>query len=325
MKALVCTKWGGPENLFVGDLPVPKAGQGQIKVQPSAFGVNYADLVLMSGNYRIKPAFPFAPGLEIAGTVSELGPGVRQFRLGDRVMAYVEYSGYAEEVVAHEGNAYALPEKMSYLEAAALPTTFGPSYIALIVRAALRRGETLLVLGASGGVGLAAVQIGKRLGARVIAAASTDEKLRVAQTSGADELVNYGREDLRERVLQMTAGAGADVIFDPVGGDLFNAAMRCVAFAGRIVVLGFAAGSFGAARTNILLVKNAGVLGSAWARYCERHHDVVQACYRELVDWYNEGSINPYVGKTFRFADGPLALQELAQRRAVGKSVLLRE
>lgn len=325
MKGLVCNKWGGPEELVVGDLPTPQPMQGQIKVQPLAFGVNYADLVLISGAYRIKPPFPFAPGLEVAGIVSELGPGANRFRLGDRVMAYVEYGGYAEEVIAHEGTVCLVPEGMSNSEAAAMPTTFGPSYIALVVRAALKRGETLLVLGAAGGVGLAAVQIGKRLGARVIAGASTDEKLQVAKASGADELVNYTHEDLRERVLALTGGKGVDVIFDPIGGDLFNAAMRCVGFAGRIVVLGFVGGSFGAARTNILLVKNAGVLGSAWAGYCARHHDVVQACYRELSGWYNEGSIKPYVGKTFSFADGPLALSDLAQRRAVGKSVLLRD
>jgi NADPH2:quinone reductase len=214
---------------------------------------------------------------------------------------------------------------MTSTEAAAIPTTFGPSYVALVVRAALKKGETLVVLGAAGGVGLAAVQIGKKLGARVIAAASSAEKLHVAARSGADALINYSSEDLRERVLELTSGGGADVVFDPVGGDLFNAAMRCVAFAGRIVVLGFVSGSFAAARTNILLVKNAGVLGSAWAGYCLKHPEVVQDCYRELVAWFEDGSVKPYIGQTFRFEDGAEALKAVAERRSVGKFVLLRD
>jgi NADPH2:quinone reductase len=324
VKALVCTKWGGPENLVVGELPSPRPGPGEITIVPAAYGVNYADLVLIAGNYRFKPAFPFAPGLEIAGMVKATGPGAARFRIGERVMAYVEHGGYAEEVVARENLAHAIPAAMSYAEAAAIPTTFGPSYVALVIRAALKRGETLLVLGAAGGVGLAAVQIGKKLGARVIAAASSAEKLQVAAQSGADELVNYSTEDLRERVLELTSGQGADVIFDPVGGDLFNAAMRCIAFAGRIVVLGFVSGAFAAARTNVLMVKNAGVLGSAWAGYCLKHPEVVQNCYRELVRWFEDGGIKPYIGKTYPFENGAEALKAVAERRSVGKLVLLR-
>jgi NADPH2:quinone reductase len=326
VKALICTKWGGPDDLRIGSLPAPpQPGPGQILVGPAAFGVNYADLVLIAGNYRFKPPFPFAPGLEIAGTVAAVGPGQTRFRVGDRAMAYVAHGGYAEQVVANEGSAFPIPPEMSDAEAAAIPTTFGPSYVALVVRAALKPGETLLVLGAAGGVGLAAVQIGKKLGARVIAAASSAEKLDVAARSGADALINYSSEDLRERVLELTAQQGADVIFDPVGGDLFNAAMRCVAFAGRIVVLGFVSGSFAAARTNVLLVKNAGVLGSAWAGYCLSHPEVVQACYSELVRWFQDGAIKPYIGGTFRFEDGAQALKAVAERRAIGKLVLLRD
>lgn len=324
MKALICREWGGPERLVVGDVPNPSTGPGQIKVRPAAFGVNYADLVLISGNYRIKPPFPFVPGMEVAGTVIACGAGATRFSIGERVMAYVNHGGYADEVVIDEGTAYTIPAAMSDAEAATLPTTFGPSHIALAVRAKLERGETLLVLGAAGGVGLAAVQIGKRMGARVIAAASSDEKLHVARQFGADAAINYGTEPLRDRVLELTGGNGADVIFDPVGGDLFDAAMRCIAFGGRIVVLGFVGGRFASARTNILLVKNAGVLGSAWAGYCARRHDVVQACYGELVRWYDEGSIKPYVGHTFPFDQGSLALKALQERRAIGKSVLLR-
>lgn len=325
MKALLCTKWGGPEDLTVGELPAPRPGPGQITIAPTAFGVNYADLVLIAGNYRFKPHFPFAPGLEVAGKVTAVGPSGSRFRVGNRVMAYVEYGGYAEEVAVRENLAYAVSPEMSDTEAAAIPTTFGPSYVALVIRAALKSGENLLVLGAGGGVGLAAVQIGKVLGARVIAAASSAEKLQVAALSGADDLINYSTEDLRERVLELTLGQGADVIFDPVGGDLFNAAMRCVAFAGRIVVLGFVSGSFAAARTNILLVKNAGVLGSAWAGYCQKHPDVVQHCYGELVRWFGDGSIKPYIGRTFPFEEGAKALQAVAERRAIGKLVLLRD
>jgi NADPH2:quinone reductase len=324
VKALLCTQWGGPETLSIGELPDPRPGAGQIVIAPDAFGVNYADLVLIAGNYRFKPPFPFAPGLEIAGTVADVGAGTKRFRPGDRVMAYVEHGGYAEKVAVRENLVYPIPPGMSSTQAAAIPTTYGPSYVALVVRAALKPNETLLVLGAAGGVGLAAVQIGKKLGARVIAAASTTEKLKVASDSGADALVNYSSEDLRERVLDLTEGEGADVIFDPVGGDLFNSAMRCVAFAGRIVVLGFVSGAFAAARTNVLLVKNAGVLGSAWAGYCLKQPDVVLACYRELVRWFDEGAIKPHIGRTFPLEDGAQALKELAERRAVGKLVLLR-
>jgi NADPH2:quinone reductase len=324
MKALICKKWGGPEDLVVGELPRPHPERGQITVAPTAFGVNYADLVLIAGNYRFKPPFPFAPGLEITGTVTATGPAATRFRVGERVMAYVEHGGYAEEVLVREDLACCVPSAMSDVEAAAIPTTFGPSYVALVVRAAVKPGETLLVLGAAGGVGLAAVQIGKKLGARVIAAASSAEKLEVAAQSGADNLINYSREDLRERVLELTRGHGSDVIFDPIGGDLFNAAMRCVAFAGRIVVLGFVSGSFAAARTNVLLVKNAGVLGSAWAGYCLKYPQVIQDCYGELIGWFCEGAIKPYIGRTFRFEEGAQALKQVAERRAIGKLVLVR-
>src|SRR5690606_19459273 len=249
---ILCDAWGGPETLRIGEMPEPTAGAGELVVAPQAWGVNFAELVLLAGNYYLKPSFPFVPGMELAGEVVAVGPRCGSFRVGDRVASYVESGGYAERVVAKASATMRVPSAMPLDVAAAFPATYGTALIALRHRAQLARRETLLVLGAAGGVGPAAVEVGKPLGARGIAAAS------------ADHLVDYQAGDLVEQVRGLTGGEGADVVFDPVGGDAFDNAMRCIAFGGRLVVIGFASGRIPSASAGRILIKGCAVLGSSW-------------------------------------------------------------
>jgi NADPH:quinone reductase len=255
MRAVICRAWGEPEGLVVEDVAPPTPGPGEIVINVRATGVNYADAIMVAGRYQTRPAFPFSPGLETAGTVAQCGSGVTLFNPGDRVMAILAHGGFAEQVVAPEGETFAMPDAMPFDEAGAFPVAYVSSHVALRWQARLEAGETLLVLGAAGGVGLTAVEIGKAIGARVIAAASTPEKLRVAADRGADALINYSTEKLTDRVMALTDGEGANVCFDPVGGELFGAALSALGWGGRILVIGFVAG-VPSIPANRLLAKN---------------------------------------------------------------------
>ena len=323
MKAVLCTEPGAPEKLVVADLPSPQTGAGQVKIRVRACGVNFPDALLVQGMYQLRPKLPFSPGLEVAGEVMEVGAGVESPAVGARVMAILPYGGFAEEIVVDARVPLPLPDTMSYEVGAGFGLVYGTAHIALVQRGGLQAGETLLVLGAAGGVGLAAVELGKLLGARVIAAASTDEKLALAREYGADETINYSHDDLRESIVALTKGRGADVVFDPVGGDLFDTAVRRIAWEGRYLVIGFASGRIPALPANIALLKNASLVGVYWGAYWERDAAVAGASLAQLCAWHADGKLKPHIQQTLPLADAAIALRMLMERRAMGKIVLM--
>ena len=322
MKAIRCHEFGAIENLRLDDVAAPSLGVDQVRIRVRACGVNFPDILLARGLYQFKPTLPFSPGLEVAGEISEVGAEVSGLEASQRVIATMMWGGMAQEAVVPAAMAMPIPDSLSYESAAALPLAYGTAHLALTHRAQIQPGETLLVLGAAGGVGLAAVELGKLLGARVIAAASTDAKLAVAAGMGADEGINTADENLRERVKELTAGKGADVIFDPVGGDLFDQALRRVAWEGRYLVIGFASGRIPAAPANILLLKNASLMGLFWGAYWQRDPATIRASLSELLDLAARERIKPRIHRVFPLGEAVAALRELDERRVMGKVVL---
>ncbi|MCU0513189.1 MAG: NADPH:quinone oxidoreductase family protein [Anaerolineae bacterium] len=323
MKAVLCHAFGLPDTLTVAEVASPHPAPGEVKIAVRACGVNFPDVLLVQGLYQMKPPFPFSPGLEVAGDVLAVGADVTHFKPGDRVIGIVNYGGMAQEVVVPQSMTLPLPEAMPYEHGAAFPIAYGTSHVALEYRARLQPGETLLVLGAAGGVGLTAVEIGKRLGATVIAAASTPAKLALAQQYGADHVIQYGVEDLRERVQAITGGAFADVIYDPVGGDLFDQALRCIAWEGRYLVIGFAAGRIPELPVNRVLLKNSALLGTFWGAYAQHRPQVMAESLQTLLSWYAAGRLKPHLHATFPLERAADALKALLHRQAMGKVVIL--
>jgi NADPH2:quinone reductase len=327
MQTMLCRAWGGPESLALEDLPLPEPAADQVLIEVAAAGVNFADTLMIAGKYQERPAFPFAPGLEIAGTVRALGSNVSGLEPGQRVMALTDWGGYAEAALARAGDVYPIPpaltpERFGWAEAAGFPITYGTAHCALRWHADLQPGEVLLVHGAAGGVGLAAVEIGKAIGATVIATAGGPDKLAVAQAHGADHLIDYRREDIRDRVKELTAGRGADVVFDPVGGDVFDASLRCIAWSGRLLVIGFAAGRVPQIPANILLVKNVAVMGVYWGSYRKHAPERLSEEFRELFGWVESGLLKPHVSHKLDLAQAREAMALLLERRSTGKVVL---
>ncbi|MER2583853.1 MAG: NADPH:quinone oxidoreductase family protein [Candidatus Competibacter sp.] len=322
MKAIVCHELSGLAALRLEDVPEPRPRSGQVRVRVRACGINFADSLIARGQYQTQPEPPFSPGFEVAGDILDVGEGVTDFRAGDRVIAITPHGGYAEQVVANVDRCVPMPATMPYEQGAAFPVVFGTSHIALWHRARLRAGETLVVHGASGGVGLTAVAIGKQLGATVIATASSPEKLAVAHEHGADYLIDTRREDVRSRIKELTGGRGADVIYDPVGGELFAASLRAIAFEGRILVIGFAGGTVPQIPANHLLVKNVDVIGLNWPAYAERHPQLMTASFRTLMDWYLTGAIRPYISAIYPLERAVDALEQVVARKSTGKVVI---
>ena len=324
MRAMLCHAWGPVEGLRLGEAPSPIPADGEVVIAVRAAGINYADAIMVAGHYQTKPPLPFSPGLEAAGIVAACGDGVTRFRPGDRVMAILAHGGLAELAVAPEAETFAIPGRMSFEEAGAFPIAYISSHVALRWQARLEPGETLLVLGAAGGVGLTTVEIGKAMGARVIAAASTAEKLAVAQERGADDVVNYVEEKLTDRVMTLTNGKGADVCFDPVGGDIFDSALSSLGWGGRILLIGFVAG-VPQIPANRLLVKHRAALGSS-LRYFRWHApDKLLRSVEELVQWYGEGKLRPLVTHRLPLEQSVEAIRLLTDRKAHGKVVVLVE
>lgn len=319
MRAAVVREWG---RLDAGDLPEPKPGPGQVLIAVKAAGVNFADTLMVAGKYQEKPAFPFAPGLEAAGEVRECGPGVARFKPGDRVMAMPNAGGFAEFVAANETDVFAIPPGMDFAVAAGFPVIYGTAHMALTWHLRLQKGETLVVHGAGGGAGLAAVECGKALGAVVIATAGSREKLDLTQAHGADHAINYSTEDLRLRIKELAGGEGADAVFDPVGGDAFDASMRSTKWGGRIAVIGFASGKVPQIPANILLVKNLSVHGVFWGSYRQRRPDLIAAEFAELAGWYEAGKLKPHISHRVPLAEASRALELLTSRKAQGKVVV---
>lgn len=322
MRAIVCKEWGGPEKLVLEELPSPPMRANGVRIQVHAAGLNFLDTLLIAGQYQVKPPLPFTPGAEAAGVVTEVASGVQGAKAGDRVMAMSELGCYAEELVTTADKVFPIPDKMDFVAAAGFPITYGTSHVALTYRAHLKAGEWLLVLGAAGGVGLTAIEIGKALGARVIAAAGGAEKLGVAKEHGADALIDYSGEDIRERVKAITGGHGADVIYDAVGGDAFDASLRSVAWEGRILIIGFASGRIPQIPANIALVKNVDIIGFYWGSYQLHKPDVPRESFKQLFNMFEEGKLKPHVSASLELKDAASALELLKQRKSTGKVVL---
>ena len=322
MRAVVCHEWGPIDTLSVAEVAPPTPADDEVLIEVKATSVNYADALLVAGRYQSKPPLPFSPGLETAGIVAACGDGVTRFTPGDRVMAMLPHGGLAELAVASEAETFAIPEAMPFDEAGAFPIAYISSHVALRWQARVEPGETLLVLGAAGGVGLTAVEIGKAIGARVIAAASTADKLAVAREHGADALINYATEQLTDRVMALTDGKGVDVCFDPVGGDLFDAALSSLGWGGRILLVGFVAG-VPQIPANRLMVKHRNALGSS-VDYFRRHApDKLQRSVDELLRWYAEGKLVPCVTHHLPLERSVDAIRLLTDRTAHGKVVVL--
>ena len=323
MRAVVCRAWGEPETLRLENVAPAPLGANEARVRVHACGVNFADTLMVAGKYQVKPEFPFTPGLEAAGEVVAIGAGVRHLRPGQRVLAVLRFGGgYAEEIVVNADAVVPIPDRMDFVTAAAFPVAYGTAHFALTHRGDLRPGETLLVLGAAGGVGLSAVEIGKAMGARVIAAAGDPDKLEIARKHGADELIDYRTESIRDRVRELTDGLGANVVFDPVGGDAFDQALRAVNWEARMLVIGFAGGRIQAVPANLILVKNISVIGVVWGAQAARDPVLVSRNLAELLRWWEAGQLRPVIARTFPLAEAGAAMQALLSRRYPGKIVL---
>lgn len=322
MRAVLCKQFGPVESLVVEEVPDPTPGPGQVVVDMAGCGVNFPDVLIVQDKYQFKPELPFSPGGEIAGTVSAVGEGVDDLQVGDSVLATLGWGGMAEKVVVHATSAIPVPSGIDLVQAAGFLLAHGTSHHALVDRARLQPGETLLVLGAAGGVGLAAVEIGALLGAHVIAAASSDEKLALCRAKGASETINYSTEDLKARVKELTDGRGVDVCYDPVGGDLSEPALRSMAWDGRFLVVGFAAGDIPKVPLNLPLLKGCSVVGVFWGAFTGKEPDRNAANIAELVGWLAEGKLDPHVSATYPLDRAVEAINDLAERRATGKVVV---
>src|SRR6186997_3119358 len=299
MKAVLCKQFGPPESLVIEELPSPKAGPGEVVVSVKAASLNFPDVLIIQNKYQFKPPLPYSPGSEMAGLVKEVGEGVNGVKAGDRVIAFTTYGAFAEEVKVEAGRLVPIPEGMDFASGAAFLLTYGTSDHALRDRGALKAGETLLVLGAAGGVGLAAIEIGKAMGARVIACASSADKLEVCKQHGADAGINYAAEDMREKIKEITGGKGVDVVYDAVGGPYSEPALRSTAWRGRLLVVGFAAGDIPKIPLNLTLLKGCSIVGVFWGEFTRREPERFAEEMRQLGRWYGEGRIRPHISATY--------------------------
>jgi len=322
MKAVLCKAFGPPEDLVLEDIAAPEPGPGEVLVDVHASALNFPDVLMIAGKYQSQPPFPFSPGGELAGTVAALGEGANRFKVGDRVFGGTGHGGFVEQIAAPEAVLRPMPDKMDFVQASGITTTYGTSYYALKQRAALQSGETLLVTGAAGGVGLAAVELGKAMGARVIAAASTAEKLAAAKAAGADELINYSDGDLKDKVKALTGGKGVDVIYDPVGGELFDQCMRSIGWYGRVLVIGFAAGDIPRVPINLILLKSCQLVGVFYGSWSARFRAEADANFDEILELYEAGKIDPLIGRTYPLEQSAEAMRCLSERQAIGKVVV---
>jgi NADPH:quinone reductase len=322
MKAIRCKTLDGPDALVLEEVEDLKPGPGEVTVGVKAVGVNFADTLIVQGGYQVKPELPFTPGAEFAGEVLAVGEGVEHYQPGTAVIGLNNFGALAEQVNTNARTLLPKPDGMSFEEAAAFPIAYGTSHIALDHRGKLQPGEALLVFGAAGGVGLTAVEIGKRMGATVIACASTEDKLALTREYGADHTINYTDESIRDRVKEITGGKGADVIFDPVGGDAFDQAMRAINWEGRLLVIGFASGRIPELPVNLTLVKNCSVVGVYWGAYAQKDPAVLTGSLMTLFGWYQSGGLKPHISDTFPLAETSAAFKTLIERRAKGKVVV---
>ena len=322
MKAILCKAYGLPSSLVLEDIESPKPKEKEVLVSLKACGVNFPDTLIIQGLYQFKPPLPFTPGSDIAGIVKEIGSEVKHLKVGDEVFGFVPYGGFAEEVIVPSNACFPKPPSMDFPTAASFLLAYGTSYHALKDRAQLKEGETLLVLGASGGVGLAAVELGKLMGAKVIAAASSDDKLALCKEYGADETINYETEDLKNRLKELTDGKGVDVVYDPVGGHYSEAALRSMAWEGRFLVVGFAAGEIPKIPLNLTLLKGCSIVGVFWGSFAMKTPKKNMVNTMELMQWYGEGKLKPHIHGIYPLAETSKALEEMMNRQVKGKVVI---
>jgi NADPH2:quinone reductase len=322
MRAVLCKEYGPPESLTVEEVDDPKAGDGQVVVDVEACAVNFPDVLLIQNLYQFKPPLPFSPGAEVAGVVSSVGAGVDGVTIGDRVLASTGWGGLAEKIAVGAGTLIPVPDGMDFGVASSFLYAYGTSHYALKDRARLQPGETLVVLGAAGGVGLAAVELGALMGATVIAAASTDDKLKLCHEYGASMTINYGTEDLKARIRKLTGGVGADVVYDPVGGQYSEPALRSTAWGGRFLVVGFAAGEIPSIPLNLTLLKGCDIVGVFWGAFVGRFPEHHRRNIEELMGWWRDGKLRPHVSSTYPLDRAAEAIRELADRKAKGKVVV---
>ncbi len=322
MKAMIVKEHGPLENLMLESMPDPVAGDNQVVIDVKACAVNFADILLVDGSYQEKPPLPFSPGAEVAGIISQVGVQVSGWKMGDKVQGMASWGGFAEKIAVPPEALCPLPDNMSYVDAAAFVVAYGTSHVALDYRAKLQKGEWLVVNGAGGGVGLTAVEIGKLMGARVIATAGSDEKLALARDKGAEFTINYTHENLRDKIKEYTGGKGANVVYDPVGGDVFRRTFRAMAPEGRMIVIGFACGDIPQVPANHLLVKNIELIGFFWGAYRKFKPQILQESTRQLFEWYEEGLIKPHISATFPLDKTGDAIRALRDRTSSGKVVV---
>jgi NADPH2:quinone reductase len=322
MRAVLCRQYGPPESLTVEDVDEPVAGDGQVVVDVKACAVNFPDVLIIQNLYQFKPPLPFSPGAEIAGVVSAVGAGVNGVSTGDRVFASTGWGGLAEKLAVGVGSIVPIPDGIDFAPASSFLYAYGTAHYALKDRGRLQPGETLVVLGAAGGVGLAAVELGALMGARVIAAASSDDKLELCRHYGAAATINYATEDLKARIRELTGGAGADVVYDPVGGQYSEPALRATGWAGRFLVIGFAAGDIPAIPLNLTLLKGCDIVGVFWGAFVGREPERHRQNVEELVGWWRDGKLRPHVSSTYPLHRAAEAIRELADRKAKGKVVV---
>jgi NADPH2:quinone reductase len=322
MKAILCHRFGGPDDLEFADLPDPVPGSGEVVVAIHAAALNFFDTLLIAGKYQMKPPFPFSPASEFAGVIESVGAGVTNLSPGDRVLGYGGFGAAREKIAISAHRVVKIPDTLNFDRAAGITVIYGTTLHALKDRAHLKSGETLAVLGASGGTGLAAIEIGKLMGARVIACASSDDKLAFCRERGADDVINYAKEDVKEGLRRVTAGKGADVIYDPVGGSYAEAALRSIAWGGRFLVIGFAAGEIPKIPLNLALLKGCDIVGVFWGAFIERDKAGHQANMAQLVRWADEGKISAHVHAVYPLAETPAALKAIAARQVMGKVIL---
>lgn len=326
MKAIICENWGAPSSLQLRDVPSPEPGPKQVLVRVRLAAVNFPDALIVAGKYQFRPEFPFSPGGEMSGEILAIGAEVQHLAVGNKVVGLASHGAYAQEAVVDASHIIPLPADISDADlelAGSFMLTYGTSYHALKDRAEAKAGETLLVLGAGGGVGLAAVELGKLMGLRVIAAASSQEKRDAALALGADEVIDYTSENLRERIKALTESKGVDIVYDPVGGDFAEPALRSVGWRGRYLVVGFAAGDIPKIPINLLLLKGSALVGVFWGEFVRREPKLNAANMAQLFAWLNEGKINPLISKRYPLSQAPAALDALLARQAIGKVVIL--
>ncbi len=319
MKAMLCKKFGPPEDLVLQEISDLAPSPGQVRISTEACGVNFPDTLIIENKYQFKPELPFAPGGEVTGIVDAVGDGVSQDLLGQSVMCMTLSGGFAEQTLCKAEDLLARPSFMPSTVAAGFTMTYGTSMHALKQRAQLQAGETLLVLGAGGGVGLAAVEIGKQMNATVIAAASSAKKLKAAQDAGADHLIDYSQQDLRSALKDIVGKKGVDVVYDPVGGDMFEAALRSTAWGGRVLVVGFASGNIPKVPVNLALLKGCSIVGVFWGAFRLNYTKEDNENFEQLFAWYAQGKLKPFTSKTYTLSEAALALNDLKNRKAIGK------